>query len=329
MNRFSSFSDAELLKNAGVKLNNDYFIFLKGAEDRAYSVLEKYYEMICPKKIIMIDSRLKNESLTAEDMQKYNSVDSLLSEKGISTIKTISIEDSNIGKSLAGEEITESSTVAIDISSMNFWELSGLLYYLFRIVSVQQVDLFYTEPGLYHYEDNNISQYAYKEAKVSVNYIKSYFSTKTTEDEVLVSLLGFQKHVNKLMKDLFEISGHYSVNGFPSFYPKANDISQVNNADYLSEIEPANRYSAEATNPFITYNTLVDIRKATHGAFMNICPMCSKPMAVGACLYALNNPDTTRIVYPYEETIMTKSDGIGHTHCYSINKSLVASERPE
>ena len=252
------------------------------------------------------------------DIEKYNNIDSLISQKGIPNIKTVSIETSYISNSLFSEDISADNTISIDISSMNFWEISDLLCFLLTIKRIKQLNIFYTEPDLYHYENDDIIQYDHNRYPVSINYIRGYYSTKTADEEILVSMIGFQKHVNKLLKDFFEASQYYSINGFPSFYPKAKDISQTNNDDYLSEIIPANRYSAEAINPFITYNTLLEIRKASHNSYMNICPLCSKPMAVGACLYAIKNPTTTRIIYPYTATVTTKTDGIGRTFCYSI-----------
>lgn len=323
MNKFAKFVDVEKYKKQCEKMNEDVFIYLKGAEDRSYTVFEKYIETISPNKIILLDSRSRNEMLTSGEMEKYDKIKEIAIEKGISEGKTISIENSNVGIYLVNEGLSNDLKVAVDISSMNFWELSDILYFLMKIIKVQRVDVFYTEPDLYHYENDNIAQYNYPNPSVSVKYHKNYYSTRTATDEILVSMIGFQKDVNKLMKDSVEVSQYYSINGFPSFYPKAKDISQTNNADYLAEIEPANRYSAEAINPFVTYNVLWDISKASGGAFMNICPLCSKPMALGACLYALRFPENTRIVYPYEVSVMTKSDGVGHTYCYSITQEFI------
>ena len=36
-----------------------------------------------------------------------------------------------------------------------------------------------------------------------------------------MGILGFQKHVLKLLQDNNEVADLYSINGFPSFYPKA------------------------------------------------------------------------------------------------------------
>lgn len=324
MSNLAMLSDAEKMKTQQLQLCNDFFIYAKGAEDRSYIVFDKYLDLIQPKRIIMLDSRAKNETLSIEEIAKYNSIEDIAKQKGIDNIKTISLESSNVGKHLSNERLQSTSSVAIDISSMNFWELSDLLYFLLKVICVQRIDVFYTEPDIYHYENDDISQYNYKELEVSVNYPKSYYSTRTINEEILVSIIGFQKGVNRMMKDIIEVSNYYSVNGFPSFYPKAKDISKANNVDYLTEINPANRFSAEATNPFITFNVLSEISKSADGAFMNICPLGSKPMAVGACLYALKFPCTTRIVYPYKETITTKSDGVGKTFCYSIRQSFLS-----
>ena len=323
MNNFSRFSNMETLRKKE-KLNDTLFIYSKGAEDRSYTVFDKYIDLISPQSIIMFDSRLRNESLSSDEMTKYNNIEQIAKDKDIKSIKTISVENTNLGSYLIHEGITEDSSVSVDISSMNFWELSDLIYFLLKIICVKKIHLFYTEPDLYHYENDNISQYNHNIPNVSVKYIRSYYSTKTLDDEILVSIIGFQKNVSKLMKDIIEVSQYYSINGFPSFYPKAKDISQSINSDYLAEIDPANRFSSEATNPFITFNTLVDINKASKGAFMNICPLSSKPMAVGACLYALRYPDSTRIVYPYEETVTTKADGVGRTYCYTIMSEFIS-----
>lgn len=322
MSKYAFISDLKDL--LGNNLDDDLFLFSKGSEDRSYTVFDQYYEFISPKQCIMLDSRMRNESLTAEDIEKYNSIDLLIMQKGVQNIKTVSIETPYISRSLLLEEISTETTISVDVSSMNFWEISDLIFFLLKRRSAKRINIFYTEPGLYHYENDDIVQYDHEIHPVSINYIKEYYSTNTSNKEILVSMIGFQKHVNKLVKDIFEVSQYYSINGFPSFYPKAKDISQVNNDDYLSEIMPANKYSAEAINPFITFNTLYEISKASHNAYMNICPLCSKPMAIGACLYAIKNPLTTRIIYPYASTITTKTDGVGRTYCYSIFQDFLA-----
>ena len=50
--------------------------------------------------------------------------------------------------------------------------------------------------------------------------------------------------------------------------------------DYLSEIPRSNRRAADASNPFICYNTLVDIASVS-GGVLTLCPLGSKPMMPG------------------------------------------------
>ena len=303
--------------------NDDLFLFSKGCEDRSYTVFNKYISIISPKRSILIDSRLRSESLSADMLIKYNEIDSLIARDQTSNIRMISVESSYISKALLSEDISSSTMVSVDISSMNFWEISDLLCFLLVHKKVNRLNIFYTEPGIYHYENDDIINYDHKDYPVSINYINGYYSTNTMDEEILVSLIGFQKYVHKMVKDDFEVSQYYSINGFPSFYPKAKDISQTINDDFLSEIMSANKYSADAINPFITYNTLLAIRKASHNAYMNICPLCSKPMAIGACLFVIKHPLTSRIIYPYAETVTTKTDGVGRTYCYSVFKEFI------
>ena len=207
---------------------------------------------------------------------------------------------------------------------MNFWELQDIIYFFMKTQKITALDIFYTEPDLYKYENYDITQYQYHNYTISSNYPPNYYSTKTTEnEEIFIGILGFQRNVLKLLQDNNEVSDFYSINGFPSFYPKAKDISQVNNWDYLAELQNSHKLSADASNPFLCYNALVDIHNLSKEAFMTICPLGSKPMILGALLFVLEHSHCSRIVYPYNENIRTKAEGIGHTYCF---RCLYSSE---
>lgn len=47
---------------------------------------------------------------------------------------------------------------------------------------------------------------------------------------------------------------------------------------------------AQANNPFSAYNTLVEIKDSNTDKLLDICVLGSKPMALGACMFALRNP---------------------------------------
>lgn len=300
----------------------DYLIIDKGTEERAYTFIEQFVDKEFADTIVVCDYPDKKNSFSSAEVQKYDSISEIFSRKMIQNAHTITIENAQVGRALTSVIKTSSPKVAVDISEMNFWELSDLLFFLIKVANVGVLDVFYTTPGQYQYENNNISRYSHRIEKVSYHYPKQYYSTNMLDNEVFVAILGFQKRVSKLMQDLLDVSDYYAINGFPSSYPKAKDISMVNNYDYLSEVAPDHRFSSEAINPFICYNTLLDVRKKSNGAFMNVCPMSSKPMTLGACLFTLKYPNTTRLVYPFPESVFTIAEGVGHTYRYRIDREF-------
>lgn len=325
MEQLATYFNLERFKRERKALHYDYCFLAKGTEDRAYTLHDRYSETVSHDSLILFDSRRKNESLPADKLEKYNRIDLLLEQGNGCNYQILSAEDSRLGVLLAEKKINSIPHAALDISSMNFWEMSDILYYLIRIANTEVLDIFYTEPGVYRYKENNITTYGHKVPAVSYNYPPNYTSTKTTQsNEIFVAVIGFQRNVLKLMRELYEVSDWYSINGFPSFYPKAKDISLTNNSDYISEVEVSHRYSSEANNPFLCFNTLCDIREASGGAFMTLCPLGSKPMTLGACLYTMKNQTETRIVYPYNEFVGTETDGIGKTFCYRITKEMLS-----
>ena len=67
------------------------------------------------------------------------------------------------------------------------------------------------------------------------------------------------------------------------------------------------------------YNFLQYIKdKEDDNTFINIAPLGTKPMALGACLFALHNPDV-RIVYPLPENYENKySDKSWNSWIYDL-----------
>ena len=320
----STIVDVARIRGDGNSLGYDWLITSKGSDDRSYTLFELYSSDINFSDIIVFDSRKRNETLTAPEVEKYNRIEQILEDNNYPSATILSAEDSHFGSLLVDKSITPVSRVAIDISAMNFWELSDLIYYFLKIVQVNSLDVFYTEPDIYRYDNYDLTSYSHKSSSVSYNYPINYHSTKTSQsEEIFVALLGFQKHVLKLMGDLCQFQGVYSINGFPSYYPKAKDISLVNNWDYLSDVEEAHRFSAEANNPFVCFNSLQEIRELSNDAFMTVCPLSSKPMTLGACLFTIKYPNKTRLVYPYNEFVDTKASGVGRTFCYHIDHSYI------
>lgn len=94
------------------------------------------------------------------------------------------------------------------------------------------------------------------------------------------------------------------------FYPKFKDISLSNNekvlsgSDFAEKLEKGNNLTrfvyVEAVNPFDVYNTLVYLKQKYQNNCIDVVPLGTKPMALGACLFAIDNHDV-RVVYPFPE----------------------------
>ena len=319
MNNLSSSIIVSPAVDSSFTASYDYFIVSKGAEARSYMVCLQIDRLINIKNMIIFDSQMNQDRLNGAENELYNSLTGIITGKKIDNCLTVSAENTDLGVILSKHCIPQTSRIALDISSMNFWEIQDVIYYLLKVLKVPVLDVFYTEPDLYRYESVDITHYQRDDSLVSLNYPQNYYSTRTTEDEeIFVAILGFQKHVLKLLQDNNEVTDFYSINGFPSFYPKAKDISQVNNWDYLAQLQNSHKFSADASNPFLCYNALTDIFNVSRKAFMTICPLGSKPMLLGALLFVLKHSKNTRIVYPYNEHIHTKADGVGRTYCFRI-----------
>lgn len=276
----------------------DYFIVSKGAEARSYMVSSLIDRVISTKNMIIFDSQMNQDKLGQSENEQYNSLANIISDKKIDNCLTVPAENTKLGVTLSKYSLPQNSRIALDISSMNFWELQDVIFYLLKVLKVSILDVFYTEPDLYRYESFDITQYQHDDYPVSLNYPQNYYSTRTIEDEeIFVGILGFQKHVLKLLQDNNEVTDFYSINGFPSFYPKAKDISQVNNWDFLAQLQNSHKFSADASNPFLCYNTLAEIYNVSQKAFMTICPLGSKPMLLGALLFVLRHSKNTRVCF--------------------------------
>ena len=134
----------------------------------------------------------------------------------------------------------------------------------------------------------------------------------------MIILLGFDGDLSKEINEDVSPNDTIVVNGFPSYTPKFKDISLIANEKLVSD-RNINIAYARANNPFEIYNLLHSIKENEgSNTFINVAPLGTKPMALGACLFALHNPDV-RIVYPLPESYENKySDRSWNSWIYDL-----------
>lgn len=195
-----------------------------------------------------------------------------------------------------GVILSNNMTIGIDISCFTKPYFYVILKYLRDKVSISSLYAFYTEPKSYIFSSGLLKSYHSTSGSLSVMEIPGFPGEESRHaKKILIVLLGFDGELSSFITDEISPEKTIVINGFPGYFPKFKDISMINNEKLVSSSDI--KYT-RANNPYEVYNMLDSLRKTSaDNAFLNIAPLGTKPMALGACLFAINNP-TTRVVYP-------------------------------
>ena len=195
--------------------------------------------------------------------------------------------------------INEKNTIGIDMTGFLTPDFLKTLYVLKEIKCVCRLDIFYTESNNYFSFSSYCDTYHYFDGEINYSVLNEYYTSSNDKEEVLVCFLGLEKNLSNYVNDIVNPSRTIAINGLPAYYPKMKDYSLLNNYELLSKIGKENVLYTIANNPFASYNILCEISKDSPNSILNICVLGNKPMALGACYYALNHPGSSKISYPY------------------------------
>lgn len=295
--------------------NFDFFILSSGSDNRAYEILTKF-ESVSKKKVIIINYKERLEGLPESDplfvfrKRTYNDIQEIFCE-----IKNPSscLEDVRINN------FTKTSKIGLDISVLT----KPYIYFLIKLLrerfSVENISVFYTEPKSYLFPQGLFNTFHTSSGPLSILEMPGYSGQETRGSKrKLIILLGFDGDLSKEINEDVSPNDTVVVNGFPSYTPKFKDISLIANEKLVSDHNIKIKY-ARANNPFEVYNLLQKIKDdEKDNYFINVAPLGTKPMALGACLFALHNPEV-RIVYPLPEFYENKySDKSWNSWIYNL-----------
>lgn len=283
----------------------DYMILACGSDSRAYEILSRFKKKgIVIKKTIVIEFKERLEGIDETDSLHSYKADS------IPNLQEISCEIRNPSsclEDLIKNDIKETDIVGIDISCLT----KPYLYFLIKLLKerfkITSLNVFYTEPQSYLFTKGLFNTFHTSSGPLEILEIPGYSGQEERDSKrKLVILLGFDGDLSKEINEDVSPSETIVVNGFPSYTPKFKDISLIANEKLVSDHNIQVEYS-KANNPFEVYNLLQSIKEKYQDelAFINVAPLGTKPMALGACLFALHNP-TVRVVYPLPENYEKK-----------------------
>lgn len=100
--------------------------------------------------------------------------------------------------------------------------------------------------------------------------------------------------VDKLCKNTADMIEHLSAN--PHRIDNFIDSQKAALLSYSGDY----RYPyIKANDPFASYNVLCSIAEQKQYCILDICVLGSKPMALGACIFALKHQNIAKVSYPF------------------------------
>ena len=294
----------------------DSFISFYSQEDRSMNALAKLH--------------LKNTDLDNVMLLHFEDED-VASLKNISQIYGLNISQVRIKKDLSTNlidclkqidaYIKDKNSIGIDISCMPIPYFAQILRFLYKRYEKKTITVYYTEPS--HYNLNKLFDFSAYEGEIDIKVIPGYEGKSSQINEtqrIVFYLMGFEvSYMNKLIPQEINPDSIAPINGFPSYFPKYKDISLVNNNGNFFEKDIDLTYT-EANNPFETFNQMLLLSAKNSTYCIDIIPVGTKPMALGACLFALKNGNTDcRMIFPFPTEYNTQqSSGNGTVWEYAI-----------
>ena len=291
--------DMEAVTSSFSQKEYDFFILAPNIEKRSRAFFLNYASLLSIKKTICADYENFHTDLSPTyEKEFWNDFD------GHDYISFSVENDKSFLKKLSGEKILPNDSVAVDMTGFSIPAIYELMHFLKNNCEVKNVDVYYTEPKLYLYEDGYFDAYHGSVKHRTTSVVPGYFCSGEDQREVLTIFLGFDGGLahsvySRLAEEGQEIVRAVAVNGFPSYMAKLKDVSLFNNESLISQLSRRDLFYSTANNPFDVYNTICRIHSETEGILLNLCSIGAKPMALGACLYALDHKGSVKVTYPY------------------------------
>ncbi len=289
----------EPLNNFNKIKNVDCLLLAGGSDHRAYEILRKCSDNnLSVNKILLFNFHERTDNLKRSD--KYFDFEK-------TRFKNIELIDCTIKDPISCYSklqqnlsiFQNSNSIAIDISCFTKPYFFYLLKYFNERLNIVDLTVFYTEPYSYRFPKKGLfSSYRETEGPIEILSIPGFNGIEERGGlKILIVQLGFEAiSLDEIIID-FSPNESFFINGFPSYTPKFKDFSLVINQYYTGNKDSFILYS-RANNPFEVFNLLEKIKKNYNNAFLNVAPLGTKPMALGACMFAIHYPEV-KVVFPF------------------------------
>ncbi len=310
--------DMELITGKDLEYKYDYLLLAPNLEQRSRHFFLKHKGFF--RKILIMDYENFHNGITSEQEKTF--FDDF---ENVSTEMLYAKDDTDAIRQLCKVQFEPEATIAVDITGFSIPNIYCVMNALKNVKNIKRLDVFYTEPKFYIYEEGYFDAYHGRAKERKCAPILGYCNSGKDEKEILTIFLGFDGGLAdmvyfKLGEEGKEIIQTYVVNGFPSYTAKLKDVSLFNNESLINKIDRENLLCTTANNPFETYNLLCGLILKCKDVLLNLCTIGSKPMALGACLFALEHQSKVKVTYPfYVKTEFDVEEEPGKTWRYGIS----------
>lgn len=294
-----------------VVLQGDLFIMSFDGEERSYYGWNQVVEKGGNYKSVLVLSY--NRSLLLKKKELINSF-----QENDWEILEVPREQIQFVQSLNKiESLANANSITIDISCLRIPHFFLLMKYLKMIYPNKKVNIINTIPYDYIFGGEPFVSYKSYLGDLELCEIIGFGGvTDFTQEGDLFIFLGFEGALSLKVVEETVYKNLFLVNTMPSYYQKYKDISVINNYNLLTSKNNRILY-APAGNPFEVYNILD--REIKDNQPVCIAPLCTKPIALGICMYALEHSNV-RIVYPVSDTYNDiKSRDVHLSYVYGID----------
>lgn len=215
------------------------------------------------------------------------------------------------------KKLFNKDNLALDISCMNIPHMFLFLKYLKNNFNSISLQIFYTIPSDYIFSENPFISYKSYHGDLKTAEVLGYSGNSVkTKNANLIVFLGFEGALSlKVIEDI-KYKDLTLANALPAYFQKYKDITVINNYETINQAKNVLEY-VPSSNPFEVYNYLSEKDKLSEG--LCIAPLSTKPIALGVCLYALQNPEV-RVVYPASKGALTEiTTDIFETIVFEVN----------
>ena len=218
-------------------------------------------------------------------------------------------------------------TLTIDATTLSIAELLYIFRWVKKLQKEITLKIIYAEPENYTSRIDTQSDFGKHQFSLSDDsrgYIALPGFTRAVNGRNkshVIALLGFERV--RLGQLLSNDEGAYiksftPIFGVPGFKPYYDKHSVYQNIDLITRNGEKPEFSS-ANNPFATYNLLSEISESLPELSINIAPIGTKPMAIGACLYLVNNSIKAGLMYDHPYKKQGRSKGVSKVHCFVVD----------